>query len=73
MTGFGVLKTMATTLKKHAAEIVNWYDERISTGLLDDTNNKTKLMQRRAYGYRNREHPILRIETFYTTHAILTG
>lgn len=73
VTQIGVLKTMATTLKKHAAEIVNWYDKRISTGPLEGTNNKIKLMQRRAYGYRNRKHLILRIETLHTTRTILTG
>lgn len=73
VTGIGVLNTMAKTLKKYAAEIVNWYDERISTGPLESMNNKIKLMQRRAYGYRDREHLILRIDTLHTTRTVLTG
>lgn len=72
-TGIRVLETMAKTLLKHAEDIVNWYDEQISTAALEGTNNKIKLLQRRAYGYRNKKHLILRIQTLHTTRTVLTG
>lgn len=72
-TEIRVLETMANTLLKHVREIVNWYDEEISTGPLEGTNNKIKLLQRRAYGYRNKQHLILRIQTLHTTRTVLTG
>ncbi len=72
-TGIAVLKTMAQTLRTHAREILNWYDEPISSGPMEGTNNKIKLLQRRAYGYRNREHFILRIETLHLTKSRLVG
>jgi transposase len=73
VSAIGVLKTMAQTLRKYARQILNWYDERISSGPLEGTNNKIKLLQRRAYGYRNRNHFILRIETLHTTKVRLVG
>lgn len=73
VSGIGVLKTMAKTLRKYARQILNWYDEPISSGPLEGTNNKIKLLQRRAYGYRNREHFILRIETLHLTKSRLVG
>ena len=62
-----VLQTMHKTLLTHARAIIAWCDEPISTGPLEGTNNKIELLQRRAYGYRNREHFILRILTLHHT------
>lgn len=72
-TGIAVQTTMAKTLRTHAREILNWYDEPISSGRMEGTNNKIKLLQRRAYGYRNQDHFILRIETLHTTRINLVG
>ena len=72
-SGIAVLQTMSKTLLTHARAIIAWYDEPISTGPLEGTNNKIKLLQRRAYGYRNREHFILRILTLHHTQQRLVG
>ena len=64
---------MSNTLGGHARAIVAWYDEPISTGPLEGTNHKIKLLQRRAYGYRNREHFVLRILTRHHTKHKLVG
>ena len=72
-TGIAVLKTMAKTLRTHAREILNWYDEPISSGRMEGTNNKIKLLQRRVYGCLNQDHFILRIETLHTTRINLVG
>ena len=72
-SGIRVLHTMARTLRVHEAGLLAWYDHPISTGPLEGTNNKIKLLQHRAYGYRNREHFRLRILTLHHTRHRLTG
>lgn len=72
-SGIAVLQTMSKTLLTHARAIIAWYDEPISTGPLEGTNNKIKLLQRRAYGYRNREHFRLRILTLHHTKHKVVG
>ena len=64
---------MAKTLRLHRTGLLAWYDHRISTGPLEGTNNKIKLIQHRAYGYRNKEHFRLRILTLHHTRIKLTG
>lgn len=72
-SGIRVLHTMANTLRTHRAGLLAWYDHPISTGPLEGTNNKIKIIQHRAYGYRNREHFRLRILTLHHTRHRLTG
>lgn len=72
-SGIAVLRTMSKTLLKHSRAILAWYDERITSARLEGTNNKIKLIQRRAYGYRNREHFELRILNIHHTKVRLVG
>lgn len=72
-SGIAVLHTMSKTLLKHAQAILAWYDERITSARLEGTNNKIKLLQRRAYGYRNREHFELRILNIHHAKVRLVG
>ena len=44
---------MARTLHKHRQSLLAWYDDSISTGPLEGVNNKLKLLQRQAFGYRD--------------------
>ena len=50
--GIRQLMKFARTLQTRREGIVNWYDHPISTGPLEGTNNKIKLLQREAYGSR---------------------
>ncbi|MGE0377987.1 MAG: transposase [Planctomycetaceae bacterium] len=50
-----------------------WYTAPISTGPLEGVNNKIKLMQRRAYGYRDLKLFKLRILSLHTTRFELVG
>lgn len=70
-TGIRVLQQMAKTLRKHRASLLAWYDDPISTGPLEGVNNKLKLMQREAFGYRDLELLKLRILSLHTTHKSL--
>ena len=54
-SGIRPLMKFARTLQTHREGILNWYDHPISTGPLEGTNNKIKLLQRQAYGSRDLE------------------
>ena len=68
-----VLQSFAKTLLGHRTGLLAWYFDRISTGPLEAINNKIKLMQRRAYGYRDLELFKLRILSMHTTRFELIG
>lgn len=72
-SGIRQLQTMAKTLQSHRYGLLNWYDERISTGPLEGINNKIGALQRRAYGYRNYEHIKQRLLSLHHTKFILNG
>ena len=53
--------------------ILNWYDHPISSGRMEGTNNKIKVLKRRAYGYRDMEFFKLRILAIHEAKYALTG
>lgn len=61
----GLIK-FAHSLLGHRSGIFNWFENRISTGPLEGTNNKIKVLKRKAYGYRDLDYFILKI---YNLHA----
>lgn len=69
----GPLKKFAQTVAAHREGILAWYDERISTGPLEGTNNKIKTMKRQAYGFRDREFLKLKIMGLHETKYALVG
>jgi len=72
-SGIRVLQQMANTLRGHRTHLLAWYDDPISTGPLEGVNNKLKLLQRQAFGYRDLELLKLRILSLHTTHKSLVG
>jgi transposase len=72
-TGIRILQQFAKTLRGHRAGLLAWYQHPISTGPLEGTNNKIKLMQRRAYGYRDLEFFCLKILAAHEARHILAG
>lgn len=72
-TGIKVLQQMARTLHKHRQSLLAWFDDPISTGPLEGVNNKLKLLQRQAFGYRDLELFKLRILSLHTTHKTIVG
>ena len=72
-SGIRLLQMMAKTLREHRHGLLAWYDHPISTGPLEGINNKIKLIQHRAYGYRNAEHFKLRILNLHHTRHSLIG
>ena len=72
-SGIRILQKFAKTLRGHRTGLLSWYADPISTGPLEGTNNRIKLMQRRAYGYRDFELLTLRILSLHTTRFELVG
>lgn len=73
VSGIRVLIQFAKTLRSHRQGILDWYDYPISTGPLEGTNNKIKLMQRRAYGYRDLNFLTLKILGAHKSQHALVG
>ena len=72
-TGIKPLRQMANTLSLHREGLFAYYDVPISTGPLEGTNTKIKLLQRQAYGFRDQEYFRLRIFALHETRQILVG
>ena len=68
-----ILFQLAQTLSRHRQGLLAWYDCPISTGPLEGTNTKIKLMQRQAYGFRDREFFKLKIYALHKTRVELIG
>jgi len=72
-SGIRMLIKFAHTLAAHRNQILNYYDYPISTGPLEGTNNKIRVLQRRAYGFRDTEFFKLQIYALHETHYELVG
>lgn len=72
-SGIRQLQKFANTLGKHQRGILAWYDHPISTGPLEGTNNKIKLLQRQAYGYRDLEFFQLKLLALHKSQHALVG
>ena len=72
-SGIRQLMKFARTLQTHREGILNWYDHPISTGPLEGTNNKIKLLQRQAYGYRDLPFFKLKLLALHNTQHALVG
>jgi transposase len=72
-SGIKLLKKFAHTLAAHKSGLLAWYDDRISTGPLEGTNNKIKTMKRQAYGFRDTEFFKLKIMALHETKYALIG
>lgn len=70
-SGIRLLKKFAHTLAAHRTGLLAWYDDPISTGPLEGTNNKIKTMKRQAYGYRDTEFLKLKILAMHETKYAL--
>ncbi len=72
-SGIRLLKKFAHTLCAHRTGILAWYEDPISTGPLEGTNNKIKTMKRQAYGFRDTEFFKLKIMGLHETKYALVG
>ena len=72
-SGVRMLQEFAETLVTHRRGLLNWYHCPISTGPLEGTNTKIKLLQRQASGYRDMEFFRLKIYALHRTTYALVG
>jgi transposase len=73
LSGIAHLTRAGNTLAGLKFGILNWYDHPISSGPLEGTNNKIKVLKRMAYGYRDMEFFKLRILAIHEAKYSLTG
>lgn len=73
VSGVRMLQKFAKTLAVHREGILAYYDYPISTGPLEAVNNKIKLMQRQAYGYRDIQFFTLKIYACHQMKYALVG
>jgi transposase len=66
-SGVSILSKFAETLRMYREGILNYYDHRITTGPLEGTNAKIRVMQRKAYGFRDEEYLKLKIYALHET------
>ena len=72
-SGIHRLIQFAHTLAAHRSGILNYYDYRISTGPLEGTNTKIRVLQRKAYGFRDTDFFKLKIYALHETRYQLVG
>ena len=72
-SGIRMLKDFAKTLAAHRSGILAYYDHPISTGPLEGTNTKIKLLQRQAYGFRDMDFFKLKIMALHESRIALAG
>ena len=68
-----MLQKFARTLQLHRTGLLNWYDYPISTGPLEGTNTKIRVLQRQAYGFRDQEFFKLKIYALHQSSYALVG
>jgi len=68
-----LLIQFAHTLAAHRHGILNYYVYRLSTGPLEGTNTKIRVLQRQAYGFRDTEFFKLKIYGLHETRCELIG
>lgn len=72
-SGIKMLQKFARTLQIHRTGLLNWYQYPISTGPLEGTNTKIRVLQRQAYGFRDGEFFKLKIYALHETTYALVG
>jgi transposase len=61
-SGIRLIKAFTRRLRRHAYGIINHADYPIDTGRLEGSNNKMKVIKRKAYGFRDLEYYILKVK-----------
>lgn len=72
-SGIRRMQKLAKTIRGHRTGLLNWYLYPISTGPLEGTNTKIRVLQRQAYGFRDQEFFQLKIYQLHKTKHALVG
>jgi transposase len=71
--GIRILQKMADLLLAHRTGILNYFHYKISTGPLEGTNNKIKVLKRKMYGFRDFEFFKLKVLDLHNQTFTLKG
>jgi len=72
-SGIRILQSFAKTMTLRKKGMLSWYDYPISTGPLEGTNTKIRVMQRKSYGLRDYDFMKLKIYSLHETKYALVG
>lgn len=72
-SGIIPLIKFANRMAGHRIGILNYFDHRITTGKVEGTNNKIKVLKRQAYGFRDMEYFKLRIYALHEARYAIIG
>lgn len=74
VSGIQRLKPVANPWAAYRSGILAYYDfDRLATGPLEGTHNKINTLQKRAYGFRDKEFLKLKIKGLHETKYALVG
>jgi len=60
-TGIKKFQKLADFFLRHKSGLLSYFSHRITTGPLEELNNKIKVLKRQAYGFRNDEYFKIRL------------
>jgi len=66
-SGVPKIAKLGRTIASYRTGVLNWYDHPISNAVMEGTNNKIKVLKRKAYGFRDMEYFKLRIFDLHKT------
>jgi len=72
-SGIQMLIRFAKTIRKHFNSILNHYDYKISTNIIEGLNNKIKTLHKQSYGFRDVEFFKLKIKAIHRAKYQLCG
>lgn len=72
-SGIRLLQKFAKTLASRRSSLLAWYDYPLSTGPLEAVNNKIKLCNHQAFGYRNQAFFELKLFALHESRYALIG
>lgn len=70
-SGSVLMVKMAESLRRHQDGILAYFDHRITSGPMEATNNKIRVMQRQTYGLRDQEFFELKVKSLHECAARL--
>lgn len=73
VSGIKILKKAANRIRTWRNHILNWYEHKISSGKMEATNAKIRTLQKKAYGYRDKQYFKLRLFNLHNEKYALFG
>ena len=67
------LAAMAKTLRTHREGVLAYFTQGITSGPMEATNNKVRVLQRQTYGLRDRDYWELRVKALHEDEVRLSG